>query len=432
MAQRRCKDWIKSYLQFTELTEAPEIFHFWTAIATLGGALRRRVWIDNRQFMWLPNFYVIFVAPPGVVQKTTTIDAGMNLLKRVPGVHFGSKSGTWQAIADRLAEVQELTFATPGDIMSESVEMAALNFAIGELGTFLDFNDEKLISVLTDLWDGKVGSFEHSTRTSGTVTIINPWVNMIGATTPSWLKRNAGEGVIGDGFASRVIWVYGNKKRRLVAYPGLLQPKRDWEAKRDDLVHDLEMISQLYGEFLMTPEAITWGEKWYEENYYNRDSRMTSERFDGYFSRKQSHIHKVAMVLSASLSNDLVIDKDHLERACQYVTSTEPAMMAVFESVGTTSINRHVQTMIRFINSFHKRKKAPDRQTLWRAMMMHTTQSEFDEALDSCKKAGYVKIVMSGGTQFFRLAVDPAELGIADDAEADKLTQSVMPRGVSG
>lgn len=91
---RHFDDWLKTYMLYTRDSESPDEFHFWTGVSTIAGALRRRVWIDMRKFLWTPNFYIILVGPPGIVTKSTTTSVGYNLLRHVEGVHFGPDSAT--------------------------------------------------------------------------------------------------------------------------------------------------------------------------------------------------------------------------------------------------------------------------------------------------------------------------------------------------
>ena len=76
---RNYDDWLKAYLRYAESTEAPMHMHFWSGVSAVAGALRRRVWIDQAYFKWYPNFYIVLVAPPGIVSKSTTVGIAMNL-----------------------------------------------------------------------------------------------------------------------------------------------------------------------------------------------------------------------------------------------------------------------------------------------------------------------------------------------------------------
>lgn len=409
---RRLENWLKSYLEYTEASEAPSIFHFWTGVSTIAGALRRRVWIDMRQFEWIPNFYIIFVAPPGVATKSTTINIGKSLLKELDGINFGPDSGTWQAIGQSLMDAQEFVPLIPGNLEGSMEEMSCITCPIGELGTFLDFNDGKLIDILTGLWDGQRSSFEHKTKTTGSILINNPWINIIGGTTPAWLRKNVPEESIGGGFASRVIFIFGDKKRKLVPYPSLVGEHKEYVRLREDLVHDLRLIGEMLGEMYLSPEAVEWGIEWYKELWHgDRDVNLASARYDGYISRKQTHVHKLAMVISAAESQDQIITLEHLQKAATLVTETEKDMIRVFESIGVAPTSQNMHEILSFLDTYRKQKQAASQQTVLRYALQIMSQQDFSEAIDSCVKAGYIELRQADNVVYYNLIVDLDEVG---------------------
>jgi len=254
MSARNFSNWLRAYVAFTADSESPDDFHFWTGVATVAGALRRRVWIDMRKFQWTPNFYIILVGPPGVAAKSTSIQSGVRLLKQVPGIHFGPQSITWQKLADSLAaSVEHMKLILP-DGTETFHPMSCLTIPVSELGTFLKIDDTALVDVLVDLWDGQQVDWGHATKTSGSTDIQNPWLNIIGCTTPSWLKANFPEHLIGGGLTSRIIFVFGEKKRKLVAYPDEVMLAADYFEMQNKLVMDLIRISSMQGEMTITPD----------------------------------------------------------------------------------------------------------------------------------------------------------------------------------
>jgi histone H3/H4 len=408
---RRLKDWLKSYLEYTSLSESPDVFHFWVGISTLAGALRRRVYIDQRYFEWTPNFYIILVAPPGVVSKSTTIGIGHSLLREVEDIRFGPDSGTWQAIGGALQDAIELVPKTPGDFEGDMEEMSCITCAPGELGTFIDFQDRKLIDTLTSLWDGQRGVFEHKTKSSGNIEIKNPWINIISATTPSWLRRNVPEESIGGGFASRVVFVFGEKKRHLTAYPGLMGDVAKYKLLREDLLHDLKEISTMLGAMTLTDEAVAWGTEWYENHWRSRPIHMASDRFDGYLARKQTHIHKLAMVIAASQSSQLVVRKHHLEAAETITTATENDMIRVFESIGVAPMSKLMMEIVKFLHTYKIQGLTCTQKALLRHCYQTMSQQEFEEAITAATRAGYITVKQRDGVLFYNLEVEPDEVG---------------------
>src|SRR5690606_12315932 len=67
---RKFASFIEAYEDFTALLPSPPMFRRWTGIATVAGALERKVWIRTAPGNLYPNLYAWLVAPPG---KGTTV-----------------------------------------------------------------------------------------------------------------------------------------------------------------------------------------------------------------------------------------------------------------------------------------------------------------------------------------------------------------------
>lgn len=327
---RNFKDWVKAYVDYASFSEAPTRMHFWTGVSTIAGALRRRVWLDMEYFKWTPNFYIVLVAPPGIVSKSTTAAIGMNLLRKVPGIKFGPDVVTWPALVTAFSEATESFDIGGGEFHTQS----AMTLESSEFGNLVNPQDREMIDLLVSLWDSKQGGFKKITKGSGNDSVENPWINMIACTTPAWIAGNFPEYVIGGGFTSRCIFVYAEEKSKLVAYPHLVVPPGMKELQKA-LIADLEHISvHLVGTYNLTPEAIKWGELWYAEHYSAKPENLTDDRFGGYLARKQTHIHKLAIVIAASRRDELIITAEDLMHACGFVTDLEQYLPEVFARIG--------------------------------------------------------------------------------------------------
>src|SRR5262245_4296791 len=343
-------NWLKAYCGYTSASEAPLDFHFWTGVSTIAGALRRCVWIDQLLFKWTPNFYIIFVGPPGIVAKSTTLNIGFSLLRKVPGIHFGPDSMTWHGLAKKFESAFEYRQYKNG-ATDVKISMSPLTCSVSELGTFLRPDDKGLVSFLTDVWDGKERPFDHTTKDSGEITIENAWLNVIGATTPMWMQNNFPPSLLSEGIGSRVIFVYGDAKRHLTAYPGRATTRADHQDTETKLLADLKEISKLIGEYKLTDEAYQWGEDWYAQPR-GPSAALASSRYGGYLARKQTHLHKLAMVLAASQRDSLEITKDDMIEAEQILSSTEKSMVRVFESLGVVDEAKHLAEVVAFVRAY--------------------------------------------------------------------------------
>ena len=382
-------------MEYTAGLEAPDIFHFWTAISTIAGALRRHVWIDQGYFQWVPNFYIILVAPPGIVSKTTTISVGSKFLKKVPGVTFGPNAITWQALVQSMAEATEAFPMSDGSMFTQS----ALTCSAGELGTLIDPHDRVQMDVLTDLWDGRAEQWKKVTKGSGTDIIENPWLNIIAATTPSWLSDNFNESSVGGGFASRCVFVYADKKRSLTAFPKQQMPAFSTRMF-DDLLADLEHIATLTGEYLLDPSAIAWGTTWYEEHHKKFSKILPSDRLIGYVARKQTHMMKVAMILAAAQRDELVLYGKDLEIASVITDSIEKSFGVVFSHIGQSEAGKYTQMLVDAVTSGGG---LIERTLLMRSVMRVMDHRTFEQALMTGIAAGCLQQMQNGAQMLVKL-----------------------------
>lgn len=391
---RIAANWLKAYMEYTRDSESPSTFHFWTGISTVAGALRRRVWIDMRKFVWTPNFYIILVAPAGIAAKSTSVAMGHKLLARVSGVNFGPESLTWQALAESLSFASEGIKYTGSDGLEYTKPQSAVTVFVGELGTFLSIDDDKFTSFLIRVWEGQEDIFRHKTRTTGTIEVLNPWLNIIGCTTPSWMAKNFHESMIGGGLTSRIIFVFGESKRTLVPYPDEIIPSDEYRRSESDLITDLKAISLLSGPYHLSPDARVWGRLWYERLWNSpRPAHMASERYSGYIARKQTHIHKLAMVLAAAKREKLIIEEEDLVEAEIHISSIEPDMIKVFDSIGLDREAIRSREMAALVRT-HGWLDVDD---LWRLCMNSMAQKEFENALNGAIRGNILSVQTKGG-----------------------------------
>jgi hypothetical protein len=374
-------------MEYASFSEAPKHMHFWTAVSTIAGALRRRVWIDMAYFRWHPNFYIILVAPPGIVSKSTTASIGMSLLRKVPDIKFGPDVVTWQALVTGFAE-STMSFEYQGEFHP----MSALTIESSEFGNLLNPADKEMIDLLVSLWDGKQGAFEKRTKGSGTDLVENPWINLIACTTPSWIAGNFPEYMIGGGFTSRCVFVYAEKKAKLVAYPSEIVPETLVQ-QAQKLVDDLCQISLMCGKYYLTPEAFKWGNEWYAAHHTNKHLHLDDDRFGGYLARKQTHIHKLAMVLAAAESDQMEITAEHLAVADEMVTDLEPDMQFVFSKIGKSDDAIYAERLISYV----AKRGGCNYMEAYRFVHAHFPKmNDFESVITGAVRSGYLTIKAKG------------------------------------
>jgi hypothetical protein len=161
------------------------------------------------------------------------------------------------------------------------------------------------------------------------------------------------------------------------------------------LVQDLEHISMtLCGEYRMTADAVKWGELWYRRHYAAKPFGMEDDRFGGYLARKQTHIHKLAMILSASKRDALTITDEDLILANDMVSDLEREMPKVFSKIGRSDMSVQTERLLGIITS---RGPMPQAQAYKSVHSYFPSAKEFADVLEGMTKAGLVTLYYPPG-----------------------------------
>jgi len=386
VAKRIFDSWFNGYRKYTFNTEAPGAFHWWTAVSTIAGAMQRKVYIDQKTFDWVPNFYNCLVGQAGLVTKSTSLRMGEQLLRKLgKKIRFGSQSGSWQAMAK---EIQDSKYQIQGGLMS-----CPISYFVSEFGTFFDPQNREQVDFFVDSWDAQKTGFTRSTISGGQVEIQCPCVNILAATTPTWIKENFTATMVGGGFASRLIFVRGHAKRKLIAYPGLEETDEDHLKLQEQLVSDLRQIGEMEGPMHLTPEAVEWGRDWYL-GHYTKKRQLSGERFDGYYARKQTHMHKLAIILSAAEGSSMKVEVRHLSQANDQLLLVEKDLASVIDNVTSKQIST---THKREILSIIRGEGEIDREELYAQLFQMMSGPDFDKGLSDLIKARQITISPRGG-----------------------------------
>lgn len=380
-------DWLDDFLSYSSGGESPPKYMFWVGVVTIAAVLRRKVWIDQVSFQWTPNFYVLLVGPPGI-KKTTAINIGFNLLKRVDSekeLNFGPQIITWQQLVTHMAEARKKYVMPDGEIFPAS----CVSIKIGEFGTFFDPLNRELVDNLTNIWDSAIDTIKKETRTMGSDEIVNPWLNIIAGTTPDWIEDNFSTKLIGGGFASRPVYLYEDTAPKDIAYPSRVPNRREKVDLAVSLVKRLDEYADLAGEFEMSEDAFAWGEDWYCK--FRTRQRAMSTQEAAFCERQQAHLHKLAMVLCVARGGFPLITVEDMKVAEQRLIELEPDVATIFARVGRTRMSKAAGDILAKL----KKVTPITRSKLYFRYFFNTMSSEeFDIAFASVKAAGLVE--MSG------------------------------------
>jgi len=272
--------------------------------------------------------YVVLVGPSGKCRKGTAMGPGYKLLRDI-GTKLAAEAITREALIRELKN----SSATHIDPDTNDVSIhASLTIFSPELTVFLGYNNLQLMSDLTDWYDCR-DRWTYRTKNMGTDEIVGVWVNLIGATTPELIQSTLPRDAVGGGLSSRVIFVYEEKKGKIVPAPFLTKVEHDL---RDKLLVELERISMLSGDFRVDQTFIDLWIEWYTAQEDNPP--FDDQRFAGYFERRPNHVLKLSMILSASEGDSKVMTEKVLRRAIDVLRRTEKKMPFAFSGFGKSEV----------------------------------------------------------------------------------------------
>lgn len=288
-------NFFEQYFQYADMSnsEAPAIYHRWTAISILSAIIGRNAWLPFGHSTIFPNQYVLIMGEPGT-RKSTALNIGTKLLRKAGYNRFSADrsskerflmdmKSTDSGILDPDGEVDMLSILTL-DEPSESY------IAKGEFADFIGQNDTEFIVLLTNLWDCPP-EYEHPKLTGKSVRVDKPVVNILGGCTAESFAYAIPPISQGLGFLSRVIIIYGEETGRKI-----FLPKAPNELLGEVLVARLKEIRQtLRGELSISESAYP-----VLDEIYRHPFSIADNRFKNYANRRYTHLLKIAIAIAAS------------------------------------------------------------------------------------------------------------------------------------
>lgn len=377
---RKLNDWIESYMEYTDRTEPPALFRKWTGVAALAAAIERKAWLTLGNIVLFPNFYIVLVSPPGKARKGTALAPARTFMEKLD-INLAPNRVTRSSLTQELVDSQD-TFQIGKDI----VRHASLTVYSSELTVFTGYRDKELMGDLMDLFDCP-NEWEYRTIARGKETLDNVWFNLIGATTPESVRAALPEDAEGAGLSSRIIFVYEETIDIPIAWPeykdNLFKPLRQ----------DLEHINEnLIGPFAVSQSFKDEYEKWYVTQYHNPP--FDEGTMSGYLSRRQVHLTKLALVMSASESDDKIITAKHFNRARRLLEETELRMPRTFATIGSSD---NVEVVSKLMRSLAQGEKLTLTQLYNRHWRDLNSFRHLQELVESIEKSGFVNMVRAGG-----------------------------------
>lgn len=377
--------WIAAYLDYTKHQESTPLYHLWCGLSVLAGALRNNVWLDRVDYSMYPNLYVFLVGASGT-GKSTACKAAYRLLIQCPGVKTFHGKMSKEAIFDEMTTFAEV----PG---MGTQRQSSIYFMADEAKSMLGKTRlaENIFEVMTELYGGEGIPWSIHTKWGGSIEMKDYAINFLGASTAEWLGEVIRPNMFGAGVTARYLWVVNPERTRRISNVDPEQYRADHAAMQGRLVNDLRHIGSLQGPFGVREDALGLWNEWRRASVQPVDPRLES-----YFERRHDYVLKIAMVLSASASDDLAINLGHIKGAIELLEGLERTMLAGFICIGSPEpvVCARMQEMVG-----RSSKPVPYGELLAGIAHLVRSHREFDRALRTALAQGLIAVHRGVGDQ---------------------------------
>lgn len=359
--------WFRTVLDYAQISESPDSFHFWTAMTVVSHLIGRRTTIyigPTRSYLNLNTF---LVSPAGALRRSSCIRST---------VEIGREAGA-RVIQD---------VASPEGLLRALSEEPHAIFVSDEAAVILSKVDymASMPQILCSLLDYPE-QFDKTLAKGTSFSIQGPALTSIMGCAPDWF-RNMPRHATGGGLMSRYIVVYESKKTKVIPFPEHIMPEEDAHKLRSKVIRDLRSkIEHVPERITLTDEAKELYDPWYRRN--EEECSAADGRMAPWLARRPIHVRKVAGIL-AIMDGDEVVTPERFELALAHVRLIEPGMLRCYQKAGLEQPSRLVQTVQSIISKHGGRI---DRTTLMKKVQHLVKAKELDTILVHMGHTGSLK-----------------------------------------
>jgi len=317
---------LEAYKIYSSGTESSPSYHEWCGLSILASACSRRIFINQGRFTRYPNLYILLVGDPAS-GKSTAMSFARRMVKDFGKVQISPASITKEALTQLMGKADspcKKQFTLNGKV----IDYTPISIFANELVTLLGTEPARAIDFFTDIWDEPVHVV--ATKNKGCDDIPGPFVNLLGCLTPATVDGLFKQKLITGGFARRTIFVADQAKGSPVPFPEETPEQQEAYSFCLRRIHELDSMK---GEVLWSPEAKEIFHPWYIEN----NARMHEEQdpaTKGYLRSKDEIVMKLALLMTMSKGNDMLLKGDTLQEALDQLRRVEPNMRRVLVGSG--------------------------------------------------------------------------------------------------
>lgn len=342
----------------------------------LGAALQRRVWIGGLDaHPVFANVFMTFIGPAGsgkslvvstmkdVIKIKKTVqtqgdeeqfDAVVEGSKKMhqgngqPLVYLAPNSTTFEQIVQETSKVAYIHRYKDEKGIAKIYHHSSIVFVLDEITSIFKKNTEDMSNFFLEAYNAG-RDYTRKLKHGGDDYCTNICVSILGNTTDDKFRSLQNKDILGDGFISRTILVWGHAKRFGMFMIPDLTPEQ--QAARDRLQAHVRKMHNLYGPMTFAPGVLEYCTNLFRNNYdsltYNKHPLLA-----GYYERKNLHAMKIMMAVHfARTLDDMVITQEDVDKALEILKQWEEYMHLPFIGMGRNETMKVAETMANTIEA---------------------------------------------------------------------------------
>lgn len=312
----------------------------------ISALLERNCYIEFGHSDIYPNIYSMLIGNAGT-RKSSAIKLMKKLMMAAGYETIAAERTSKEKFLHDLAHSDE-TGPGSDDILEQNIfgkdsadtsEICPMFIAADEANDFFGVNNIEFLSMLGSLWDWN-GVYENRIKTGKSDWIPNPTISILSGNTPTGFASAFPSSILGQGFFSRILLVYGEPSGRKITIP-----------RRPDVVETGETVRLLAAIRASSQGPIGFTSEATEllDAIYQTTSPLTDPRFESYSNRRIIHLLKLAMVV-CSAKFERSITPDTLIQANTYLTYAErlmPKALGEFGKAKSSDISHKILEYVR-------------------------------------------------------------------------------------
>lgn len=379
---RRLPDFVEGFERFAQTFNTTPLFSKWAALWMLGTAVTRAVGMKSRGNNLHPNLYCMLVGGPGT-GKSQAVQATRRVFLPATGMSIIPPSITRAGLEDYMnSNMQQRQMPDGSALLSN--ECIGISEEMQGILPDQDLGHLTLYNILYDL----PPSHRAQTRTHGKIELESPYCSILTGAQPAFLATSMPEQAWGMGFTSRTVMVFDRPRERRSMFEHAVVDTTLQAA----LIHDLKQVFNLRGWMTWEPEAVALYDEWWVKNG-GQPIPQAKRLMMGYNSRRELHFAKLAMIMSLSRGNDLIVTFEDVAKAIEILLLTEDRMKLIFNEMAVTGSIVAIEDVIDMIRSKTAAGEACPEAEVIEALMQRISPTQVHAVIENLLASQVIKSV---------------------------------------